>query len=117
MLHLNVIQNDGNTNAKLVGDYRTEIAFNGDYSAFRAVELKWWDDASYIAYQARDLHDEPPVLGLVDKGAGLCASYEWSGFGVDEYLSARAECTFGGREFDASRVADYFGRCDSLIPF
>lgn len=33
---------------------RTEFAWNDNGTAFRAVPLNWWDDASYADYQSRD---------------------------------------------------------------
>lgn len=41
----------------LCNPQRTEVVWNDTFTAFRLVALKWWDDASYIAYQARDIED------------------------------------------------------------
>jgi len=56
-VHLTVInvQSDPSldpTNAGLFSDRRTEIAWNDDFTAFRVVSLRWWDDASYAVYQS-----------------------------------------------------------------
>lgn len=59
-LHLVVLQSnvDANTEpsqaSRLYNPSRTEFAWNQDFTAFRPVPLRWWDDASYVAYQSRD---------------------------------------------------------------
>ena len=57
-LHLTVINPDGSFNCDLVADHRTDVRWVGEgYVAWQAVRLRWWDDASYIAYQAGDIDD------------------------------------------------------------
>lgn len=34
---------------------RYDFVWNDDFTAFEPVKLLWWDDASYAAYQARDI--------------------------------------------------------------
>lgn len=59
-LHLTVLQSNPSPDSDptqavvLYDSLRHEFVWNNDFSAFRAVRLKWWDDASYIAYQASD---------------------------------------------------------------
>lgn len=55
-LHLTVIQpnvreGENPTQAHLFNPQRTEYRWNADFSAFYPIPLRWWDDASYIAYQ------------------------------------------------------------------
>jgi hypothetical protein len=64
-LHLTVINPDDSLNCDLtaiVDHRRQEVRWvhvvDGLGAAWRAVNLKWWDDASYAAYQARDIGDE-----------------------------------------------------------
>lgn len=46
-VHLHLVDQDP------VGDpMRADHVWNTDYTAYRVVPLLWWDDASYIAYQA-----------------------------------------------------------------
>lgn len=53
MVHLNVIQKDGTSNVvALANPHRQDVRWNADYTAFQVRDLRWWDDASYIAYQA-----------------------------------------------------------------
>ena len=57
-LHLTVINPDGSFNCDLIADHRTDVRWVGKgYVAWRAVRLLWWDDASYIDYQCRDIED------------------------------------------------------------
>lgn len=51
MTHLLVIQPDGSRNVEMYNPRRHDFVWNADFTAFRAVQLRWWDDASYIAYQ------------------------------------------------------------------
>lgn len=106
--HLNVLQNDGSSNAFLFGDYRTELVWNDDFTAFRAVALRWWDDASYARYQAGDVDDrEEPTLQVVTSEGG-CSELQWVAYGAP---IVRATCV------GAPRAEDLFGRCESIIPF
>lgn len=63
-LHLNVIhdtfgRDESNSSAARLFSPRTnDFAWNDDFTAFKALPLKWWDDASYIAYQTRDCCDD-----------------------------------------------------------
>lgn len=55
-LHLAVIQHvagpeGGLTQTSLWSPQRTEFVWTTDFTAFRPVALKWWDDASYVAYE------------------------------------------------------------------
>lgn len=60
-LHLAVIQTDGSFNIdRLVNWERNEarwLVLGGQLVAWQAVPLRWWDDASYIAYQCGDIED------------------------------------------------------------
>ena len=38
--------------------YRTDFHWNKDFTAFKAIPLRWFDDASYAAYQGEDLVGE-----------------------------------------------------------
>jgi hypothetical protein len=57
-LHLNVVQGEGEGQETQAGHVanvrRTEFRWNADYTAFRPVPLRWWDDASYARYQSGD---------------------------------------------------------------
>ena len=61
-LHLTVIQpvivpEDGPTQAASIEvqcSNPVEFRWNGDGTAFRVAELRWWDDRSYIRYQCDD---------------------------------------------------------------
>lgn len=37
---------------------RYDFYWNEDYTMFQLRPLKWWDDASYAQYQARDCADK-----------------------------------------------------------
>ena len=37
---------------------RFDFVWNDDYSMFQTIALPWWDDASYLAYQAGDYSEE-----------------------------------------------------------
>lgn len=42
-----------------------DFAWNRDFSRFIPLKLTWWDDASYIDYQARDGREgdeDPPTI-------------------------------------------------------
>lgn len=57
-VHLNVLHpTDGKTNpsqaARLYNPQRFDFRWNDDFTAFQPLPLTWWDDASYLAYQAR----------------------------------------------------------------
>lgn len=55
-LHLTVLQAHTPHQATALGcPQRNEFVWNDDFTAFRIVALNWWDDQSYIDYQARDL--------------------------------------------------------------
>lgn len=61
-IHLTVINPDDSTNYDRLVDFRRNdvrwISVVGGYgAAFRVVPLRWWDDASYAAYQSRDICD------------------------------------------------------------
>lgn len=57
-LHLNVVQGPHGTQAgHLAAPQRNEFVWNDNFTAFRIVPLRWWDDASYAAYQARDCYE------------------------------------------------------------
>lgn len=57
-LHLTVLQaRNAHQAAALGSSQRNEFVWNDDFTAFRIVPLKWWDDASYAEYQARDIDD------------------------------------------------------------
>lgn len=66
-LHLAVIQPtlaaDGNPTqvGALCHPDRAEVVWNASFTAFRIVPLRWWDDASYAAYQAVDIGDDDVV--------------------------------------------------------
>ncbi len=77
-LHLNVLQNVAPitewsssadaldaTNCRLFNPMRHDFRWNDDFTAFRPVALKWWDDASYMAYQHGTFEDEM-ALGFDD---------------------------------------------------
>jgi hypothetical protein len=56
-LHLTVLQSitedrDPTQVGAICNPQRTEVAWNDSFTAFRLIALKWWDDASYIAYQS-----------------------------------------------------------------
>lgn len=59
-LHLNVIHDthgrdvDPSSAARLFNPQRTEFRWNDDFTAYRPIALRWWDDASYARYQAGD---------------------------------------------------------------
>lgn len=58
-IHLTVLKGiDGQSNAGALVDYRTECVWNDDFTSFRLVALRWWDDASYACYQSNDGRDE-----------------------------------------------------------
>lgn len=58
-LHLNVVQGPHGTQAgHLATPQRNEFVWNDNFTAFRIAPLRWWDDASYAAYQAADSHWE-----------------------------------------------------------
>ena len=51
-MHLRVLQGGSETQLPAIADaQRTEVAWNDDFTAFRLIPLKWWDDASYAAYE------------------------------------------------------------------
>ena len=62
--HLTVLKDDVSGDVDPVanvGQYnlrRVEIRWNADQTAFCPVALRWWDDASYIAYQCDCGDDE-----------------------------------------------------------
>ena len=59
MTHLLVLYDNGECNCALA-PARSEIRWitlEDRMVAWRAVPLLWWDDASYIAYQCRDIED------------------------------------------------------------
>lgn len=53
VLHDNVdpIQDSPIRNVTLYNPKRHDFRWNDDYTAFRPVSCRWWDDASYIAWQ------------------------------------------------------------------
>ncbi len=59
-LHLNVIHEtfgqdiNPSSAARVFNCNRFDFRWNDDFSAFYPVALRWWDDASYAAYQAGD---------------------------------------------------------------
>jgi len=57
-LHLNVLHNTvaGNPSSasRIFSPYRHEFRWNDDFTAYYPIVLKWWDDASYLAYQSGD---------------------------------------------------------------
>ena len=59
-LHLVVFQPNAKegsepTQASRLYSSRThDFAWNDTFTAFHALRLKWWDDASYAAYQGSD---------------------------------------------------------------
>lgn len=69
-LHLTVLQDnvregENPTQAVLFNPQRTEFRWNADFSAFWPIPLRWWDDASYIAYQGDcgdDGYEEDVIL-------------------------------------------------------
>ncbi len=61
-LHLVVLSNGGSEPssrqcAALYSCQRNDFWWNDDFTAFRAIPLQWWDDASYLAYQVAGLDD------------------------------------------------------------
>jgi len=48
---------------------RFDFAWNADFSAYRPLRLKWWDDASYIAYQCGDIDDSDDAPEFVGESA------------------------------------------------
>jgi hypothetical protein len=55
VLQPNVGEGEEPTQASRLFSPRThDFAWNDTFTAFRPLPLKWWDDASYIAYQAGD---------------------------------------------------------------
>lgn len=61
--HLVVLNNGSEPASRQLGALynwlRHDCYWNKDYTAFRAIPLLWWDDASYIEYQARDQYPGP----------------------------------------------------------
>ncbi len=59
-LHLNVVHEQADPNespssaARLFNPARFDFRWNDDYTAFRPIRLRWWDDASYARYQSGD---------------------------------------------------------------
>ena len=59
-LHLAVIQPNANPEreptqaSRLFNPVRHDFSWNKDFTAFRPLALRWWDDASYAAYQGAD---------------------------------------------------------------
>lgn len=52
VLQDNVAEGTDPSQACLWNPRRTEFVWNDSFTAFRPIPLRWWDDASYIAYQA-----------------------------------------------------------------
>lgn len=46
---------------------RFDIRWNQTFTKFRAIPLQWWDDASYAAYQARDLFPEQNPMKRISR--------------------------------------------------
>lgn len=77
--HLTVLQNGYETRdeeptqaSRLWNPNRTEFFWNDDFTMFRPVALRWWDDASYVAYQAGDDVSFEEVGEYEDAREGVC---------------------------------------------
>jgi len=78
---------------------RTELTY-------RSAALRWWDDASYARYQARDDHDDYEVAGDIE----TCS--------FDSHAAFRATTTLMGVCADTARMeAERRAAADMDIPF